>query len=407
VGAVSLERLADLAVGLGANVQPGQIVSVGAELGQEELARAVAVAAYRRGASFVDVRYFDPYVKRARIQYAAEDTLSYVPPWYGDRVLALGRERGASVALAGPVATGVLAGLDPARAGRDQLPFLQETLAVYNQRLVNWTVVPCPSRAWAELVYPGLDPATASEQLWADIVHVCRLDEEDPGEAWRRRVSTLAGVAGRLTDARFDALHFEGPGTDLTVGLFESSRWHTALDRTAFGIEHLANLPSEEVYTTPDPERADGYVRSTRPLVLFDGTVIRGLEVRFEGGRAVEVTAEEGAETLQGRAAMDEGASRLGEVALVDSESRIGSLGTVFFETLLDENAVSHIALGEGDEALVSDADRSQMNRSAIHIDFMIGGDEVDVTGIGGDGERVPLLRGGAWQLPALAAEPA
>jgi aminopeptidase len=399
VTAVSLERLADLAVGPGANVQSGQVVSIGAELGQEELARAVAAAAYRRGARFVDVRYFDPYVKRARIEHAGEETLSYVPPWYGERVLALGRERGANVALAGPVTTGALDGLDPARAGRDQLPFVKETMVVINQRLINWTVVPCPTAEWARLVYPDLGPGDALDRLWTDIVHVCRLDEPDPAEAWRRRISRLSTVAEELTEARFDAIRFEGPGTDLTVGLLPSSRWHTALDRTADGIEHLANLPTEEVYTTPDPERAEGIVRSTRPLVLVDGAVVQGLEVRFENGRAVEFAAEEGADVLRGRAAFDEGASRLGEVALVDRESRIGALRTVFFETLLDENAVSHIALGEADEALVSDEDRPRRNASAIHIDFMIGGDEVDVTGITVEGERRPLLRAGTWQI--------
>jgi aminopeptidase len=399
VTAVSLERLADLAVGPGANVQSGQIVSVGAELGQEELARAVAAAAYRRGARFVDVRYFDPYVKRARIEHAGEETLSYVPPWYGERVLALGRERGANVALAGPVTTGALDGLDPSRAGRDQLPFVKETMTVVNQRLINWTVVPCPTSEWARLVYPDLGPRDALDRLWANIVHVCRLDEPDPAEAWRRRISRLSTIAQRLTDARFDAISFEGPAIDLTVGLLPSSRWHTALDRTAEGIEHLANLPTEEVYTTPDPQRADGSVRSTRPLVLADGAVIRGLEVRFENGRAVEITAEEGADVLRGRAALDEGASRLGEVALVDRESRIGALGTVFFNTLLDENATRHIALGAGLDWAAGEEHRARVNRSSIHIDFMVGDSEVSATGIASDGARIPLLRAGDWQI--------
>jgi aminopeptidase len=206
-------------------------------------------------------------------------------------------------------------------------------------------------------------------------------------------------MAKQLNERRFDALHFEGPGTDLTVGLLPTSTWQTAIERTAEGIEHMANIPSEEVFATPDPQRADGSVRSTRPLVLFDGTVVSGLEVRFEGGRAVEIDAEEGEEVLRGRAAMDEGASRLGEVALVDRKSRVGELGTVFYDTLLDENAVSHIALGEGDDVGLSEEDRSRRNRSAIHIDFMIGGDAVAVTALTREGGRVPLLRDGAWQL--------
>jgi aminopeptidase len=374
VSADSLERLADLAVGLGANIQPGQVVSIGADVGQQDVARAIAEAAYQRGARFVDVRYFDPHVKRSRIEHAAADTLEYVPPWYGERVLALGRERGASIALAGPSAPGVLDGLDPARVGRDQLPFLKETLQVINQRLINWTVVPCPTLTWARLVHPELDDATALARLWMEISRVCRLDEPDPDAAWKARVERLSGLASVLNQ-------------------------ETASLETVDGVSHLANVPTEEVYATPDPERAEGYVRSTRPLLLFDGTVIRGLEVRFEGGRAVEITADQGGEVLRGRAAIDEGASRLGEIALVDNESRVGQLGTVFYETLLDENAVSHIALGGGDQMSVEDADRGRVNLSAIHIDFMIGGAEVAATGIGVDGSEVPLLRDGAWQV--------
>jgi aminopeptidase len=185
----------------------------------------------------------------------------------------------------------------------------------------------------------------------------------------------------------------------LTIGLLPTSTFHAARDETVGGIVHLANLPTEEVYATPDPQRADGRVRSTKPLVLADGTIIRGLEVRFERGRAVEIDAEQGAGVMRGRAAFDDGAARLGEVALVDREGRVGRLGTVFYDTLLDENAASHIALGDGFDEGLSDEDRSRRNRSSIHIDFMIGGDEVAVTGITGDGVRVPVLRDGSWRI--------
>jgi aminopeptidase len=399
VRAELLERLARLAVGVGANVQPGQVVGVGADLGQEELARAVAAAAYARGAKFVDVRYFDLHVKRARMEHAPDDTLDYVPPWYGERVLALGRERGANIALAGPAAPGAMEGLDPVRIGRDQLPFLPETLTVIRERTLNWTVVPCPTAVWAEVVHPDLGEEEALERLSAEIAHMLRLDADDPEAAWMARLDLLDAVARRLDEQRFDALRFEGPGTDLTVGLLPSSTWQSARIETLEGIVHVANLPTEEVYATPDPQRADGLVRSTRPLVLFDGTVIRGLEVEFQGGRAVRIDADDGAEVLRGRAAIDEGASRLGEVALVDRESRVGGLGTVFYETLLDENAVSHIALGAGDEVGLSDEDRGRFNRSAIHVDFMIGGEEVAVTGITPTGEQTPVLNGGVWQI--------
>jgi aminopeptidase len=394
-----LPRLAELAVTLGANVQRGQIVTVAADHGQFELARAIAEASYRRGAVFVDVQYFDPYVKRARIAHAPTETLDFVPSWYSHRIEALGTERAARISLAGPTTTGLLDDLDEDRSGRDQLPFVKEMLDVIFERKINWTIVPCPTLPWAQLAHPEQSPDEALDRLWEEIAHVCRLDEADPVAAWDERADGLADAADRLNERCFDALHFEGPGTDLTIGLLPTSTFHAARDVTVDGIEHLSNLPTEEVYATPDPERADGHVRSTRPLVLGDGTIIRGLEVRFEGGRAVAIDAEHGAGVMRSRAAIDEGASRLGEVALVDREGRIGRLGTVFYDTLLDENAASHIALGEGSPGGLSEEDRRRRNRSAIHIDFMIGSDEVAVTGITREGERVPVLRDGTWQV--------
>jgi aminopeptidase len=394
-----LPRLADLAVTLGANVQPGQIVTIGADHGQFELARAIADSSYRRGALFVDVQYFDPYVKRARIAHAPADTLDFVPSWYSYRMQALGTERAARISLSGPTTAGLLDDLDQDRSGRDQLPFVKEILDVISERTTNWTVIPCPTLPWAQLAHPDLPSEQALERLWGEIAHVCRLDEPDPVAAWDERAGALAVAADRLNERRFDALHFEGPGTDLTVGLLPTSTFHAARDVTVDGIEHLANLPTEEVYATPDPERAEGSVRSTKPLVLGDGTIIRGLQVRFEGGRAVQIDAEQGAGVMRGRAAFDEGASRLGEVALVDREGRVGRLGTVFYDTLLDENAASHIALGDGSPEGLSEEDRRRRNRSSIHIDFMIGSDEVAVTGITREGDRVPVLRGGCWQL--------
>ncbi len=393
------QRLADLAVVLGANVQPGQIVSIGADVGQDEMTRAIAESAYRHGAKFVDVTYFDPYVKRARIEFAGDDTLDFVPTWYGERVLAIGSQRAARISLAGPTAPGALNGLDPVRAGRDQLPYVRESMIIIAERTTNWTIVPCPVPAWAELAHPELEPEEALARLWDEVLHVCRMDEPDPIAAWRQRLDALGSVARTLNERRFDSIHFEGPGTDLTVGLLPSSRWLTALEETVDGIVHLANLPTEELFTCPDPARAEGRVRSTRPLVLADGTIIRGLEVRFESGRAVEIDAVEGAEVLRGRAAIDEGASRLGEIALVDREGRIGRLETVFYDTLLDENAVSHIALGDGVGDAVEEEDAGRVNRSAMHIDFMIGGEDVDATGITREGERIALLRGGSWRI--------
>jgi aminopeptidase len=393
-----IDRYADLIVGFGANVQPDQIVGVSSEIGKEPLTRAIAASAYRRGARFVDGVYFDPYVKRQRLLYAAEDTLEFVPPWYGERLLELSEHRAATVALTGSTTPGLFEDLDPGRAGRDRLPALKETGQVVNARRVNWTASPCPSVGWARAVHPGLDAPAALERLWEQIAHVCRLDTEDPVKAWQGRIQMLSGAAERLTAHRFDALHFEGPGTDLRIGLMPSSRWIAARFSTAAGIVHMPNLPTEEVFTTPDPLRVDGMVRSTKPLVLT-GTTVRGLELRFAGGRAVEICADTGQDVLRTLVSSDDGAARLGEVALVDGQGRIGPLNTVFYDTLLDENAASHIALGTGFEFAVAEEDRPAVNQSAIHVDFMIGGDDVAVTGIGVDGDRVPVLRGGVWQI--------
>ncbi len=396
--ATTLERLADLLVGFGANVQPGQLVAVGSEIGKEPLTRAIAASAYRHGAHYVEVTYGDPWVRRARIEHGSNEALETVPSWIGQRILALGEQRCARIVLTGPVAPGLLEDLDPARAGRDRSQSLREAGQVMNDRTTNWTIGPCPTPGWAALVHPGLEPDAALAKLWEEIVHVCRLDEADPVATWRVRMAALAGVTERLTAARFDAINYHGPGTDLTVGLLPSSRWMSATFATVDGLAHVPNIPSEEVFTTPDPLRADGTVTATKPLQLGD-TTITGLTVRFEQGRAVAIAAEQGAEALRAMTTRDEGALRLGEIALVDGDGRIGPLGTVFFDTLLDENAASHIALGCGFEFAADEDDHERVNRSEIHVDFMVGSPDVDVTGIVADGTRVPVLRGGAWQI--------
>jgi aminopeptidase len=392
-------RLADLIVGYGANVQPGQIVGVTTYPGKEELTREVARASYERGAKWVDVWCFDPWVKRQRLAHADESTLDYIPPWLIDRLEWLSEEHAARVTLNGPATPDALTGVDPARAGRDLLPYLPNTGDVVNAGTTNWCVAPAPTRGWAGLVFPDLDPDDAYDRLWREIGHVCRLDEDDPAEAWRSRARTLETVAARLTERRFDAIRLHGPGTDLTVGLMPTSTWHAADFTTVDGLRHFPNIPSEEMFTTPDPARADGHVTATRPLEVY-GAMIDGIRVEFAGGKAVSIDADRGADTLRSIAAKDEGSSRLGELALVDGEGRIGPLGTIFYETLLDENAASHIALGNGyDLGVESAEDKARVNQSSVHVDFMIGSPELDVDGLTADGEAMPLLRGGAWQV--------
>ena len=396
-----LERYADLIVSVGANVQPDQVLAVEALLEAQPLVHAIARRAYEKGARYVDVQYFDGAVKRIRAETAREETLDWVPPWLGRRMELLGELDAARCVLVPLVSPGLLDGVDPARAGLDRLPTIKETFKTIDERSIAWTLSPFPTRGWAHMVYPEHDTTEALELLWRDVVHVCRLDEPDPAQAWYDRIEEIFQVAGRLDALDLDALHFEGPGTDLTVGLLPSSRFakEGGSSQTRTGVRHVPNIPTEEVYTTPDPERTHGVVSATKPLDIA-GSLVTGLRVRFDGGRAVEIDADANADALRGRCAVDEGAARLGEVALVDRESRIGQLGRTFFTTLLDENAASHLALGDAySSPIADDADLPRINASAVHIDFMIGSDHVSVTGTTKSGDRVPILRGGSWQI--------
>jgi aminopeptidase len=396
-----LDRYAELIVGFGANVQPDQVVAVEGPPEAAPLIRRIARGAYERGARYVDVVYFDPLVKRIRIESATEDSLTWIPPWLGRRLLDLGELDAARIVLTPLVPPGLLNGVDPVRAGRDRLPSLPEVFKLVTDRSVAWTVSPFPTEPWARTVFPELEPAAAVEALWRDLEHVCRLDEPDPAAAWRRRCDEIWQVASRLDELELDALRFVGPGTDLTVGLLPSSRFakEGGGSTTRTGIQHMPNLPTEELFTTPDPERTEGVVTSTKPLDM-SGSIVTGLRIRFDHGRAVEIDADTNADALRQRCATDEGAARLGEVALVDGEGRIGRLGRTFFNTLLDENAASHVALGDAYSSPISDpADLPRINESEIHVDFMIGSDEVSVSGETRDGDDVPLLVGGAWQI--------
>jgi aminopeptidase len=396
-----LEDYARLVVRVGVNLQSGQALAVSAGLEHAPLARAIARQAYEAGARFVDVVYSDPHVRRAHIEYASEAMLGYSPPWLVSRLREIGERHDAFIAITGDAEPELFADLDGERVGRARMRNLSEASLALTDGLSNWTIVGFPNEGWARTVFGEPDV----ERLWAAVATAVRLDEPDPVAAWREHIAALAERAALLNERRFDHLRYRGPGTELTVGLHPESKWQSALDTSA-GIEHIANMPTEEVYTTPDARRTEGTVRSTLPLQI-EGTIVRDLELRFEQGRAVSVRASSGEDVMRTRIATDDGSSRLGEVALVDRHSRVGMTGLVFCDTLFDENASSHIAVGASviqavDWSLpLSPSERQErgVNQSTVHTDFMIGSSELEIDGVTGSGETVPLLRQGDWQL--------
>jgi len=387
-----LERYAEIAVRVGANVQPGQEVFVHPHLEQAELGRALVRQAYKAGASFVSAIYNDGHIRRAMIELGPDEALTYSPAW--GKALAEAFAGSALLAITGDPEPELMADLDGERVGRAiPLEIAEIRQRQHHENSVNWCGIGGPNPGWATQAFGEPDV----ERLWEAVAFCMRLDEEDPVEAWRNHLDRLEARAAALTALRPDAIHYTGPGTDLTVGLLPTAKWASARFRTASGIDYVANMPTEEIFTTPDPRRADGTIRSSMPLLL-GGRIIEGLAFTFADGRIVDVEAEEGADLVRSHLATIENADRLGELALVTKESRVGQSGILYYDTLFDENATCHIAYGMGLGYCFDGEPDEAMNASRIHVDFMVGGPELEVDALLADGTAVPLVRDETWQ---------
>ncbi|MBO1326551.1 aminopeptidase [Acetobacter sp. TBRC 12305] len=401
-----LDRLAEVGVRTGLNVAPGQQVILTAPLDAVPLVRKITQHAYRAGASLVTTFYADDETTLARYQYGHENTFDTAAGWLAKGMAEGFRSGAARMAITGGNPT-LLAGQNPdhvSRASRAASAVNRPAMEIITNFDVNWCIVAAATPAWAAQVFPDLPRDEAVEKLWQAIFSVSRLTGADPVADWAAHNAVLHRRAAFLNTARYAALHFSGPGTDMTVGLADGHEWAGGAEQAGNGVLCNPNMPTEEVFTTPHRLKVEGVVASTKPL-SYQGTLIDGIRVRFEAGRIVDVHADRGQDVLARVLDTDEGARRLGEVALVPHSSPISRSGILFQNTLFDENAASHIALGQAYTKCMRDTqgqDEAALaargaNSSMIHIDWMIGSGAVDVDAIDAAGTRTPLMRQGEW----------
>jgi len=406
IDSAKLDKLAEVAVRVGLNLQPGQDLFLTAPMGALPLVRRIAVQAYRAGAGLVTPIFSDDEITLARYHEAQDHSFDRAAGWLYDGMAAAFANNTARMGIVGDDPM-LLANEDAAkvsRASRAMSAAYTPARKMITGFDINWNLVPYPGTAWARLMFPDLPEDVAVRRLADAIFAACRVDLADPVVAWAAHNAELRARSGWLNDHRFAALHFTGPGTDLTVGLADGHEWMGGASEAKNGIICNPNIPTEEVFTTPHALRVEGNVCATKPL-SYQGTLIENIAVRFEGGRIVQASATRGEEVLQKVLDSDEGARRLGEVALVPHSSPISQSGLLFYNTLFDENAACHIALGQCYSKCFVDGGnltREQIaaqggNESMIHIDWMIGSGEIDIDGVSADGSRIPVMRKGEW----------
>lgn len=401
-----LDKLAEVAVKVGLGSIAGQELVVTAPLDAVPLARRITHHAYAAGATIVTVLYSDDAATLDRFATASDASFDKATAWLYDGMAAAFRSGAARLAIVGENPS-LLAGQDPdkvARANRARSTAYRPALDLIARSAINWTIVSAATPAWAKAVFPDLAEDEAVARLWDAIFAASRVDAADPIAGWAEHNRALAERTAVMNAKRCAALRFRGPGTELEVGLCDGHRWAGGAGKAENGITYNANIPTEEIFTTPHRERVNGRVRATKPL-SYQGTLITDIEVRFEAGRIVEAKASAGENVLKKVLEIDDGSCRLGEVALVPHASPISQSGLLFYNTLYDENAASHIALGQayaktvegGSEMSPEQQLAAGINSSLIHIDWMIGSAEIDVDGVGSDGTAEPVMRKGAW----------
>ncbi|SDA89115.1 aminopeptidase [Sinorhizobium sp. NFACC03] len=403
---VKLDKLAEVAIQVGLQLQRGQDLVMTAPVAAMPLVRLITKHAYKAGAGLVTTLYSDEDTTLARYAYAPDESFDRASDWLFDGMAKAFAGGAARLAISGDNPM-MLSTQDPAkvaRANKANSIAYKPALEKISNFDINWNIVSYPNPSWAKLVFPNDAEDVAVEKLANAIFAASRVDVADPVVAWKEHNANLARRSAWLNGERFAALHFTGPGTDLTVGLADGHLWCGGASEAKNGVTCNPNIPTEEVFTTPHALRVEGHVSSTKPL-SHQGTLIDNIQVRFEGGRIVEAKASRGEEVLNKVLDTDEGARRLGEVALVPHSSPISASGILFYNTLFDENASCHIALGQcysgcfvDDTKLTPEQIRAQGgNSSLIHIDWMIGSGQVDIDGVRADGSRVPVMRQGEW----------